>query len=122
MTDFERLGGEPVLRVIVTEFVDRVFADSIIGFFFQGKNRERIIEKELEHAIAHLGGPQAYSGRPIQGVHQPLRINAGQFRRRLAILRKVLSEQGADEEASRRWLEHDAALLDQIATGGDCID
>ncbi len=122
MTDFERLGGEPVLRVIVTEFVNRVYADSIIGFFFQGKDRDRIIEKELEHAIAHLGGPQVYSGRPLERVHQPLRINAGQFRRRLAILRKVLAEQGADEESARRWLEHDSALLDQISSGGDCTD
>jgi len=122
MTDFERLGGEPGLRVLVTAFVDRVFADSIIGFFFVGKDRERIIEKELEHAVAHLGGPQAYSGRPIEHVHQPLRINAGQFRRRLAILRKVLAEHGADEEAAQRWLEHDSALLEKITTGGDCRD
>jgi len=122
VTDFERIGGEPVLREIVTEFVDRVFSDSIIGFFFQGKDRERIIEKELEHAISHLGGPQVYTGRPLDRVHQPLRINAGQFRRRLAILRKVLADRSADEAVVERWLAHDRALLDKITTGGDCLD
>jgi hemoglobin len=120
MTDFERLGGEQGLRELVTAFVDRVFEDSIIGFFFVGKDRSRIIEKELEHAVAHLGGPQAYTGRSLDRVHQPLRINAGQFRRRLAILRKVLAEHGADEAVAQRWIDHDTALLESITTGGDC--
>ncbi len=120
-TDFDRLGGEAGLRDLVQAFVDRVFADLIIGFHFEGKDRDRIVEKEFEHARLHLGGGGAYTGREIGAAHQPLKINAGQFRRRLAILRKVLDDAGVDAQIRDRWIAHNQALLDRITRGEDCL-
>ena len=37
-------------------FVDRVFADVMIGFIFAGKNRDRIREMEYQLAAEQLGG------------------------------------------------------------------
>ena len=44
---FQRLGGEEKLRAIIDNFIDRVFADRMIGFFFRNADRARI--KELEY-------------------------------------------------------------------------
>ena len=120
-SDFERLGGEAGLRDLVQAFVDRVFSDTIIGFHFAGKDKDRIVEKEFEHARLHLGGGGTYTGREIGAVHQPLKINAGQFRRRLAILRKVLDDAGVDAEIRNRWIAHNEALIDRITSGEDCL-
>ena len=49
-TLFEQLGGEAKLRAIVDDFIDRVFADRMIGFFFRNADRGRI--KELEYQLA----------------------------------------------------------------------
>ena len=95
MTDYERIGGADGVRAIVTEFVEQVHADFIIGFFFEGRDRDRILKHEIEHASRVLGGDVAYTGRPVAQVHPPLRINRGHFQRRLAILRTVLSRRGA---------------------------
>lgn len=119
-TLFEQIGGEPVLRAIIDRFVDRLFEDRIIGFLFEGKDRERIRRHEYEHAAASLGAPVAYGGRPIVGLHRPLRINAGQFRRRLAILRQEMEKAGVPEEVRLQWNASQERLLPAITDGSDC--
>ena len=47
---FEKLGGESGLRAIVNAFIDRVFEDRMIGFFFRNADRARI--KEMEYQLA----------------------------------------------------------------------
>lgn len=121
-SDYERVGGDEGLRQLVSAFVDRFFDDFVIGFLFTGKDRDRIVRHEVELAAAHLGGPRAYAGRPVGEVHQALKINNGHFRRRLAIVRYVLGEQGVDDEIVERWIAHDRALEPVITTGLDCLD
>ncbi len=94
MTDYERIGGAEGLIAIFEDFVPMVFEDFIIGFLFEGKDRRRVLSKEIELAAAHLGGPQNYTGRPLDRAHKPLPINRGHFRRRMALLRKVLVAHG----------------------------
>ena len=120
MTDYERIGGHAGLEALIGVFVDLVFDDFIIGYLFEGRDRARIVRHEIEHAAAHLGGPRAYSGRPIPEVHQPLRINAGHFRRRLAILRTVLRERAVDEDIIDRWVASNQRLQAAITDGTDC--
>lgn len=121
MTDWEALGGEAGVAAHVAAFVDRVFADPIIGFLFVGRDRDRIVRHETEHASLHLGGPLRYQGRPIAAAHRPLRIHAGHFRRRLALLRTVLRERGVDEAIVARWVARDEALRPVVTGEGDCV-
>ncbi len=124
VTDYERIGGAEALIDIVQDFIDTVFDDFIIGFMFQGKDKRRIVAKEVELAAAHLGGPRSYTGRPLDRAHKPLPINRGHFRRRLALLRKTLEAHGVDEGVIERWVLHNAALEDRIlgTDAVDCVD
>lgn len=121
MSAYEQVGEEAVQRAM-TRFVDAVFKDFIIGFLFENSDRDRIIRHEVELARAHLGGPSRYTGRPLGAVHRPLRINKGHFRRRLAILEHVLTEEGLSTEVIEGWVAHDAALEAVITNGLDCVD
>lgn len=116
---FTELGGEPALRRIIDRFVDRLFADVMIGFFFQRARRERIKEKEYEFAARHLGAPLEYTGRPIDDAHRAHRIFDGQFQRRLTILRETLDEFGVPARVRDHWLNHTMALRDHVVAG-DC--
>lgn len=120
---FEQLGGEPVLRSIVGRFVDRMFADPMIGFFFRKASRERVKDKEYELAAAHLGAGVQYTGRPVQQVHAVHPIMGGQFARRLEILRQTLVEAGAPEPVIRHWIAHTESLRSMITrdASGECI-
>ena len=121
-THYERLGGRVGVAKIVAAFVDRVFADLIIGFFFEGRDKARIVARETELAIQHLGGAAVYRGRPLGQVHQLLKINRGQFRRRLAILKLVLEAHDVPQDIAQAWIARDASLEPIIATEQDCLD
>ena len=121
MTDYERIEGGERLGPLVQRFVARMATDFVIGFRFEGKDLDRIAFHEAELAAAHLGGPPAYSGRSIGEVHLRMRINRGQFRRRLAVLKTVLREEGVPDDVIDRWIAHDAALEAAIADPTDCV-
>lgn len=119
-SDFEILGGTDGVERLIARFVDRVASDFIIGFFFERVDLDRVKKMETSLACVHLGGPGEYAGRPVARAHAPYPINAGHFRRRLAILRTVLTEEGVDPEIIDRWIAHDQALQDQVTNGQEC--
>jgi hemoglobin len=121
-TLFDDLGGEPALRPIIDRFVDRIFDDVMIGFFFRNARRERIKQKEYEFAAQHLGAPVEYTGRPIEEAHRAHPIMGGQFARRLTILRHTLDEAGVPEHVKTHWLAHTEALRPQVTAdaAGQC--
>ncbi len=114
MTDFDRIGGEPALRSIIDDFVDRCFADVMIGFFFARADRARVKHFEYEHAAEHLGAGASYGGRPIPDAHAAHRIMGGQFDRRLTILREVLEAHRVPEDIRAGWLAHHEALRETV--------
>ena len=123
-TTFDQIGGEPALREIVNEFVDRCFDDAMIGFLFHRADRGRIKRFEYEHAAEHLGAPIRYCGQPIDSAHGKHRIMGGQFDRRLTILREVLEEKGVDGSIREDWLAYHQSLRG-LVTGdsrGQCTD
>jgi truncated hemoglobin YjbI len=120
MTAWESLGEDRV-RAIVGALVRRMAGDFVTGFLFEGRDHERIVRHELELARAHLGGPQAYGGRPLGAVHRPLKINRGHFRRRLSLLALVLEEHGVPADVAQRWIDHEAALEPVVSDGTECV-
>jgi hemoglobin len=121
---YERVGGEPGLRAIIGDFVDRVFDDVMIGFFFRGVARERIKELEFQHAAQHLGADVPYSGRPLASAHARHRIMGGQFSRRKELLRKTLVQHDVAPDIIEAWLAHTESLRSHITSdsGGECTD
>jgi truncated hemoglobin YjbI len=111
---FERLGGEAWLRPLIERFVERVYADAMIGFFFASVPRQRIVTLELQHAAEHLGKPAAYRGRPMARAHAKHAIGGGHFSRRLVILREVLQEFAVPPEVAAPWLRHQEAQRPHI--------
>lgn len=114
---FDELGGEPALRRVVDRFVDRLFDDLMIGFFFARADRQRVKDKEYEFAAVHLGAPIEYTGRPLQKAHAAHRIFEGQFARRLQILRETLDEQGVPARVKEHWIAHTLAQKDSLVRG-----
>jgi hemoglobin len=120
---FEQLGGESKLREIVTEFIDRVFDDRMIGFFFRHADRTRIKEMEYQLAAGFLGADIEYQGRPLQEVHARHPIMGGHFARRRQILKETLELYRVPESIQQVWLEHTDSLRPLItAQAGSTCD
>lgn len=121
-TLYEELGGEARLREIIDAFIDRVFGDRMIGFFFRQANRERIKEMEFQLTAQFLGADIEYCGRPLDEVHAKHPIMGGQFARRLQILRETLQEFQVPEPIRDAWIAHTESLRPLITNdqGSDC--
>ncbi|HEX3594652.1 MAG TPA: group 1 truncated hemoglobin [Polyangiaceae bacterium] len=114
MTLFDDVGGEDAVRRIVDRFVDKLFDDPMIGFFFRSARKERIKEKEYEFAARHLGANVPYTGRPLRDAHAPHPIMGGQFNRRLQILKDTFEELGVPEHVRAHWIDNTEKLRSQI--------
>jgi truncated hemoglobin YjbI len=119
MTLFEQLGGEPKLRAIVNDFVDRCFDDMMIGFLFTRAERSRIKRFEYEHAAQHLGAAIEYGGKALDRAHGPHRIFGGQFDRRRQILIDTLRDHDAPDEILEAWISHQDSLRSLITKDPD---
>lgn len=119
---FEQLGGEAKLREIIDVFIDRVFEDRMIGFFFRNADRKKIKELEYQLTAEHLGAPVRYRGRPLDQAHGKHPIMGGQFARRMKILNDTLEEFRVPEAVRVAWMEHNEKLRALITpnAGSDC--
>ena len=119
---FDKLGGESRLRSIMDTFVDRVFEDRMIGFFFRNADRGRIKELEYQLTANFLGADIEYRGRPLGKVHANHPIMGGHFARRRQILSETLDFYQVPAEIKAVILEHTDALRSQITpeSGSEC--
>jgi hemoglobin len=124
MTPFEELGGEPVLRTIIREFVERMTSDAMIGFFFSSVDKRRLAEMEYRFTARFLGAPIEYTGKQIKEAHAPHPIMGGQFDRRRRILEEVIDEYGVPPEVKRAWLQHVDSMRPLVTRDapGECDD
>jgi hemoglobin len=119
---YERLGGEVKLREIVNAFLDRVFEDRMIGFFFRNADRARIKEMEYQLAAEFLGAEVKYTGRPLAKAHVNHPIMGGHFARRRQIFKETLEAFDVSDEIKSIWLAHTDSLRPQITpeAGSGC--
>jgi hemoglobin len=111
---FEQLGGERKLRAIIETFIDRVFADRMIGFFFRHASKERIKKMEYQLAASFLGAPVEYEGRPLDEVHAKHPIMGGHFERRRQLLKETLDFHQVPAAVKEAWLIHTDELRSLI--------
>lgn len=118
MTDqslYLRAGGETKVRAIIEDFVDRMVNDVMIGFFFSGVDKQRLVEHEFRFTAAFLGAADIrYEGRTLRNAHAAHRIFGGQFARRRQILIEVLRSHQVDDDVLGAWIGHVDALRDQV--------
>jgi hemoglobin len=118
-TFFEQLGGEQKLRAIINTFIDRVFDDRMIGFFFRNADRQRIKALEYQLAAHFLGAEVEYQGRPLDQAHAKHPIMGGHFARRRQILKETLELYHVPKPIREAWLAHTDALRPLITCQKD---
>lgn len=103
---YEELGGLEKLKEIVNTFVDKMYDDIMIGFFFRKADKNRIKEKEFEFLAQFLGADIKYSGLALPEAHDKHKIMGGQFSRRKQILKETLEQYNIPENIINEIMEH----------------
>jgi truncated hemoglobin YjbI len=119
MSLWDDAGGEEGVRKILQRLYDRLFADMMVGFLFQGKDKAKIVEHQVWFTARFLGGPQdRYTGRPMPEAHAELPLLAGHFDRRHHLLRETLEELAVPEHVVKEWLRIDQQLRTAVLKSG----
>jgi hemoglobin len=115
----DEVGGEAALLGIIRDLYDRLFADMMIGFFFQPHDKSRLIQSQYDYLTAHLGDRSGiYEGPSIRRAHETLPILSGHFDRRHQILLAVLQDQHVPAHIQKAWIEFDLSLRDLVVREG----
>ena len=110
----DRLGGVESVRSILDRFYARLFDDVLVGFFFVGHDRAKIVDGQLQFLRWATGDRDDLPGRHPRTAHDELPpILGGHFDRRLVVLDEVLRDEGVADaaegmsaaESSSRWLQ-----------------
>jgi truncated hemoglobin YjbI len=105
--------------VIIDTFIDKVFDDRMIGFFFRNADKQRIKDLEYQLAAHFLGAQVEYQGRPLDQVHAIHPIMGGHFDRRRQILKETLELYHVAEPIKAVWLAHTDKLRPLITPEQD---
>jgi hemoglobin len=116
---YEAIGGEARVREVLEALYAALFEDPIVGFLFEGKDRQQIVNAQLDLTCAFLGGPQRYTGRPLPEVHAKLPLLAGHFDRRHHLLAQTLRAKHVPEDAAAEWLRIDRSLRASVLAAGE---
>ena len=87
-TLWDRLGGEPAVRLVVDDFVGRAVKDDKVNFFRKGKPNEwkpndqqvaTFKQRLVEFISMASGGPLKYKGRDMATSHTGMQITSAEF-------------------------------------------
>lgn len=93
------------LLKVLNDFYRKMTKDTMLSFFFQGKDIEHIIEQQRKLLLMVLGIEKKYGGKPVGTAHADMPpILQGHFDRRLFLLSETLKENNFSAEAASQWV------------------
>lgn len=111
---YERLGGCAGVEALVEAFYIRVLADPELAPFFRDSSIERLRKMQTEFFNRALGGPVAYSGRPLAHVHHSKGITRHHFALFVGHLLETLKDYGCDDRETDEVIEHINTFANEI--------
>ena len=90
-TLFERLGGMPVIQLVVDEFIDQVAAAPKTKRSFEGIKLPSLKESVSLHLCQLTGGGCQYEGETMENAHHDAEITEAEFEAFVEMFRTVLS-------------------------------
>lgn len=101
---FHDLGGLPVIRQTVQDFVAAMLADPRIRHTFDGANLKRLEDKLVEQFCMLSGGGCVYTGDPMKEVHQGLKLTNADFNALVEDLQLAMDKNGISARTQNRLL------------------
>ncbi len=109
--------GAARIKEIIRKFYDRLAADVLVGFFFDGKNLDLIAQGQTAFLLKAFGITQSYTGHAPSEAHSALPpILEGHFDRRLVILDQLLRDEGLNVDERAAWVGFENAFRSAVVS------
>jgi hemoglobin len=103
-TLYARLGGQPVVKGVVNETIDRAATDPRTKRSFEGVKLQNVKDKIVEQICELAGGGCKYSGDPMDKVHKGLKNTEAEMSLVVQWLRDALDHAGVKEAEKNELL------------------
>ena len=107
---YERLGGEPGVRKIANDVLDKNLNNPVIGHHFKNVDMNKLKQLVFEFFSMGIGGPHQYTGRDMRAAHINLNISEEDFLRGNHDMLLTLEENGVGEAEKNEVI----AILDSM--------
>lgn len=111
---YEAIGGDAGLKAAVDVFYSRLIGDPELAPFFDGIDLDRLRAHQRAFLTAALGGPELFTGRPLEHAHAGLGITDQHFDRLVDHLASTLGDLGVDPAAVADVREHVDAMRARV--------
>lgn len=95
-TTFDRLGGFAKIRVLVSDFYERLLENDRLASYFAGVDMRRLIDHQTKFVASVTGGPASFTNEHLGRVHQHLNISEADFDELAEVLRDTLEDNDVD--------------------------
>lgn len=113
-TLYERLGGQPAIEAVVTEFYALVAADKRVNAPFAVADLGALKVKLVDFVCMATGGPCKYTGRSMKASHQGMGVTHAQFDAVVEDLVKALDKFKVPEQEKNELLSALGPLRPEI--------
>lgn len=115
-TLWTRLGGEPVVKKVVSETMDRSSTDPRTKRSFDGVKLQNVKDKIVEQICSLTGGGCKYTGDPMDKVHKGLKNTEAEMHLVVQFLRDSLDRNGVGTREKNELLAILAPMKRDIVT------
>jgi hemoglobin len=101
---YQRLGGEPRMKVVIGQTIDAVVANPKINQSFKNVNLRRLKAKIVLQICSLTGGGCVYKGDDMKTAHAGLHISEAEMYGLVEELRKALDRNGVGQREKNELL------------------
>lgn len=115
---FEKVGGFAQVRLIVSDFYDRILDSERLRPYFEDIDVRRLIDHQTKFVSALMGGPASYSNEHLGRAHAHLGISPTEYEEMAEIFRETLEDFEVPDVDVNRLHAHILSLQDYVIGEG----
>lgn len=113
---FEQIGGFARVRLIVSDFYDRILDSENLRGYFADIDVRRLIDHQTKFVSALMGGPVSFTDEHLGRAHHHLGITPEEYQEMAEIFRETLEDHGLSSVEVERLHAHILSLR-EVVTG-----
>ena len=113
-TLYERLGGEPGVRKIANDVLDKNLSNPLIRHHFRDIDMDKLKQLVFEFFSMGTGGPHKYTGRDMRTAHTGMKINEEEWTSGADDMISAMNDNGVGEAEKNEVLSIFDSLKGEI--------
>jgi Truncated hemoglobins len=107
---YQRLGGEPGVRKLADDVLDRNLSNPLISYHFRDIDMGKLKQLVFDFFSMGTGGPHKYTGRDMRTAHTGMKINEEEWISGADDMISVMNDNGVGEAEKNEVL----AIFDSL--------